>query len=100
MKHVAAFQPQVATAGLSEDEWDRLPWLFDEPKLVRRGRTGIALAVLLFLTADALASYTAGRFSADWSGFSTPPVDSSELVHPIREPALSAQNVSAFAQRM
>src|SRR4051794_15190201 len=64
MKHIAAFQPELATA-VSPQDWDRLPWLFDEPRPVRtRGRRGVMLlAVVLAISADALASYAAGRAS-------------------------------------
>ena len=65
MKHVAAFQPRLQTTGPSAEDWDRLPWLFDEPnRAPTRGRRSVMLLAVVFaISADALASYAAGRAS-------------------------------------
>ena len=64
MKHVAAFQPQLETTGLSAEEWDRLPWLRDVPPRVRQPGYRRLLIMVLVVSADAIASYAAGR--AQW----------------------------------
>ena len=61
MTQVAAFQPRLETTGLSAQEWDRLPWLRDVPTRVRRPRYRRLLIVVLGVSADAIASYAAGR---------------------------------------
>ena len=65
MKHVAAFQPRLETTALSAQEWDRLPWLRDVPTRVRQPRYRRLLIVVLGVSADAIASYAAGR--VQWS---------------------------------
>jgi hypothetical protein len=46
------------------EEWERLPWLFDEPKRFRRRpRAWILALIVLLIAADALGSYTAGQLS-------------------------------------
>lgn len=61
MKHETAFEPWLETTGLFEDELDRLPWLMDEPRRVRRRPSTKLLAVGILLTVgDAVASYAAG----------------------------------------
>ena len=65
MKHVAAFQPRLETTGLSAEEWDRLPWLRDVPTRIKRPRYGRLLIVVLAVSADAIASYGAGKTQWD-----------------------------------
>ena len=65
MKHVAAFPPRLEKTGLSAEERDSLPWLRDVPTRVRRPGYWRVLIVILAVSADAIASYAAGR--AQWS---------------------------------
>ena len=59
-----ALQPQFVTCIPPRDEWERLPWLFDEPKRPRRQPSHWTLVALILLTtADALSAYAAGRLS-------------------------------------
>jgi hypothetical protein len=59
-----ALQPQFTTSARPREEWERLPWLFDEPKRVRRQPSRwILVGLILFATADALCAYAAGRLS-------------------------------------
>ena len=59
-----ALQPQFTTSAQPREEWERLPWLFDEPRRVQRRPSGWILAALILLaTADALCAYAAGRLS-------------------------------------
>jgi hypothetical protein len=96
MKHVAAFQPQLTTAGLSEDEWDRLPWLCDEPrKALPRRRKGLATWAVLFLMADAFGSYAAGRVSG---AYGSPGTSTSSIGG--RREAASREGMGGFAQRI
>lgn len=88
MKYESAFDGRLAHAGLTQEEWDRLPWLFDEPRRRRRPLSSRLLALLVLLVAvDAIGSYAAGRASNEW----TRTVRSQEV-------ALSAQDAQALAR--
>lgn len=103
MKHVAAFQPSLATPGPTPEEWDRLPWLFDEPKRVRHcSRRPLLAALALLAAVDAAGSYQAGRLSAlqGWALPSIAPAGGPGLAAPLPQVALSADETRAFAQRI
>lgn len=64
MRHESVFQPRLEVAGLTDDEWDRLPWLQDEPRVRPKRRVNKLLSLLLLLAVtDASLSYAAGRIS-------------------------------------
>lgn len=64
MRHESGFQPRLEVAGLTDDEWERLPWLQDEPSgRLRRGRRKLLPFLLLLAVTDASLSYAAGRIS-------------------------------------
>ena len=98
MKHEKAFEPWLATTGLLEDELDRLPWLMDEPRRVRRRLSTKLLAFGIALTVgDAVASYAAGVRSVHHEWFAEPgaatdavqvrgPTDAMALVQGISPP--------------
>lgn len=59
-----ALQRQFVAWDPPREEWERLPWLFDEPKPVPRRPSGwILMALIVLATADALCAYAAGRLS-------------------------------------
>jgi hypothetical protein len=63
MQSAAVFQA-LAPIDEPREEWERLPWLFDEPKRVRRRLSGWVLVFLIVFTGlDAIGSYEAGRMS-------------------------------------
>lgn len=91
MKHETAFEPWLATTGLIEEEWDRLPWLMDGPRRVRRRFGGKLLALAVLLTAtDAVASYAAGARSVHDGWFVAPdlPTDTAQVRGPTDAMAL------------
>jgi hypothetical protein len=63
--NATAFQPR-ATIGLPrEEEWDRLPWLKEEPRRAKRNlHSGWLVGLVLLIAADAVAAYWAGEASA------------------------------------
>lgn len=68
--NATAFQPRQVTELTPVDDWDRLPWLIEEPRPIRRQLPrGLWFALIGLLTADAAASYWAGQASAqeNWS---------------------------------
>jgi hypothetical protein len=59
-----AFEPQPVNYSPRGDQWDRLPWLVDEPVRVRRKAPVPTIRWLLLLfPLEAAASYAAGRIS-------------------------------------
>jgi hypothetical protein len=94
-----ALQPQFMTCIPPRDEWERLPWLFDEPRRARRKPSGWVLAALILLaTTDALGSYAAGRMSVG-SAWEVPTV-SPDASGPLSaaETALLAEQISTAEQ--
>ena len=65
MKHVAALQTQAETNPQKTNVRESHPWLRDVPTRVRRPGYRRLMIVILAVSADAMASYAAGR--AQWS---------------------------------
>jgi hypothetical protein len=94
-----ALQPQFMTCIPPRDEWERLPWLFDEPGRAARKPSGWVLAALILLaTADALGSDAAGRMSVG-SAWQIPTV-SPDALGPLSaaETAQLAEQISTAGQ--
>jgi hypothetical protein len=80
-----ALQPQFVMPRPAREEWERLPWLFDEPKRMARSPSGWILAWLIILaTADGIAAYAAGQLSVrrEWA---TPVASAARLQSPSAE---------------